>query len=149
MSSKKYLAAKIILILIIILFAVWCNTLHATSSNHVSAVEPDEWISIGEFYTTGYCKCVKCCGKWAGYPTASGEWAVEGVTVGADWETIPAGSVIYIEGLGERIVQDKPSKWIIEKYNGKILDAYYQSHSDALNHGRQKTEIFIKKTGGT
>ena len=103
-----------------------------------------EWVSLGEFYTTGYCKCKKCCGKWAGFPTASGEWAAEGETVGADWDTLPAGTIIYIEGIGERVVHDKPSKWIIEKYDGKIIDVYYKSHSAAYSHGRQKAEVWVK-----
>jgi 3D (Asp-Asp-Asp) domain-containing protein len=111
----------------------------------VTAAGFPEYTYIGKFASSGYCKCQKCCGKWAWYPTASGAIAVEGVTVGADWATIPAGAVIYIEGFGERIVQDKPAKWIIERYNGRILDLYYDCHDTAWAHGVQYVNVWVVK----
>ena len=108
--------------------------------------EPEtEWVSLGEFATSGYCKCERCCGRWAWYPTASGAVAEQGVTVGADWLTLPKGSVIYIEGFGERVVQDKPSRWIIAKYQGRILDVFYERHEDALAHGIQRVQVWLKQ----
>jgi 3D (Asp-Asp-Asp) domain-containing protein len=101
---------------------------------------------IGKFTVTAYCPCEKCCGQWSNILnpiTASGAPAVEGITVGADWSIIPKGTVIEIEGLGERIVQDKPAKWIVDKYDGKILDLYFSSHEEALKFGKQELEVWV------
>lgn len=112
----------------------------------VEESEPDpEPVLLGEFTVTAYCPCSQCCGKWSNPDkplTASGEPAVEGITVGADWRTIPAGTVIEIEGIGERIVQDKPADWIVEKYNGMIIDLYFDSHQEALELGKQQVMVW-------
>ncbi|WP_371079079.1 3D domain-containing protein, partial [Salmonella enterica] len=57
---------------------------------------------------TAYCPCKRCCGKWSGGPTASGKMPKQGVTVACNW--LPFGTRVSIEGLGERIVQDRMSK---------------------------------------
>lgn len=104
---------------------------------------------IGEFTVTAYCPCEKCCGEWAqNRPngivyTASGAEAKEGITVGAAWDVIPKGTKIEIAGLGERIVQDRPSDWVIEKYEGKILEVYFESHQAALEYGKQTVKVWI------
>ncbi|MCL1819587.1 MAG: 3D domain-containing protein [Oscillospiraceae bacterium] len=108
--------------------------------------ESPEPIFLGEFTSTGYCPCEKCCGKWSNPSnplTAIGNLAVEGVTIGADWDTLSPGTMLYIEGIGERVVQDKLAKWIVERYDGKILDLYYESHEDAWNHGRQIVSVWL------
>ena len=95
--------------------------------------------SITELYTiTAYCPCVKCCGKTDGI-TASGEKAVQGVTVATD-NSIPFGTKIYIESLGERIVQDRGVA-----IKGNRIDLYFDSHEEALNFGRQTKLVTIIK----
>jgi 3D (Asp-Asp-Asp) domain-containing protein len=109
-------------------------------------VKRESLTSVGDFTVTAYCPCEVCCGKWSNPEnptTASGELATEGITVGADWNVIPKGAKIYIEGIGERIVQDKPADWIIEHYNGRIIDLYMESHDTALKFGKQKRRIYI------
>jgi 3D (Asp-Asp-Asp) domain-containing protein len=100
---------------------------------------------IGEFTVTAFCPCVKCCGIWSNPDnpvTASGYPALEGVTVGADWATLPVGTVIEIEGIGRRTVQDKPAGWIVEKYDGKVLDLFFSRHEDALKFGKQILRVW-------
>ena len=60
---------------------------------------------LGRFYITGYDICVECCGKTDGI-TASGTQATLGRTVAAGPE-IPFGTVLYIDGIGERVVEDR------------------------------------------
>lgn len=100
--------------------------------------------SLGDFTITAYCGCPTCCGIWSSDTpmTASGEPAQEGITVAADWDTLPAGTEIEIEGLGEYKVQDKPAQWIVEKYDGRIIDVYFENHEDALKFGKQKMEVY-------
>ena len=106
--------------------------------------EQEEDGYIGIFTSTGYCPCSICCGEWsnpANPATSSGERAIQGVTVGADWNVFPPGTKIEIEGLGIRTVQDKPADWIIKRYSGRILDVFYDNHQDALNHGKQSVKV--------
>lgn len=104
-------------------------------------IEPEQ-LYIGEFTITGYCSCEKCCGKWAGSNTASGIKPTAGRTVGADWSVLPVGTDIYIEGLGYRTIEDKPADWIIQRYDGKIIDVYCKDHATALKIGRQTVKVY-------
>ena len=117
--------------------------------------EESEWQTIAEieptpseepewqtFTATAYCSCEKCCGKWAlNRPngivyTASGAIAEEGVTVAADWNILPAGTLIEIDGLGERIVQDRGGA-----ITGNRIDIYFNSHEVALEFGVQEVLV--------
>ena len=108
---------------------------------------------IGQFTVTGYCSCEICCGEWANNRpdgivyTASGAKAKDGVTVGAAWDVLPTGTRIEIDGLGERIVQDKPADWIIERYDGRILDVYFGSHEAAQKYGKHTVDVWIIEDG--
>ena len=91
---------------------------------------------IKEYVITDYCPCVKCCGKSDGI-TASGEKAIEGITVAMD-KSISFGTTIYIDGVGERIVQDRGGA-----IKGNRIDLYFDSHQEALNFGRQTKQVTI------
>lgn len=80
-----------------------------------SAPEP-ELIELGEFKTTAYCTCVKCCGIWsAEHPsrvgtdyvqrTKSGTIPTADRTVSVDPDVIPLGTVLIIDGH-EYIAED-------------------------------------------
>lgn len=113
----------------------------AVQEEQMQEAEPQEtWKSLGEFKTTGYCKCEACCGVWSDEEatTASGEKATEGVTVAADTSVLPFGSIVRINGE-EYEVQDTGSA-----VNGNTIDIYYNEHADALAHGVQYAEVEIK-----
>ena len=93
--------------------------------------------SITESYIiTAYCPCVKCCGKTDGI-TASGEKATQGITVAMN-KSIPFGTKIYIDSVGERIVQDRGGA-----IKGNRIDLYFSDHQSALNFGRQTKQVTI------
>ena len=100
--------------------------------------------SGSECVITAYCPCERCCGKWAlkrpdgVVYTASGEVAQEGVTVAADWDVYPAGTVLYIEGMGEYIVQD-----VGGAVNGNHIDVYFDTHEEAVNFGKQTAFVEV------
>lgn len=96
-----------------------------------------ELVSLGTFTSYAYCPCEKCCGQWSGGPTASGVMPEEGRTVAADWDVLPAGTEIYIDGVGWRTVEDTGSG-----INGNKLDLYMDSHQAALEWGVQEVEVF-------
>ena len=85
---------------------------------------------------TAYCPCVKCCGKTDGI-TASGVKATEGVTVAMN-KSIPFGTKVYIDGVGERIVQDRGSS-----IKGNRIDLFFADHQTALNFGKRTKEVTI------
>lgn len=58
--------------------------------------------------------------------TASGAEAVQGVTIAADWSIYPPGTVLFVEGLGEMVVQDRGGA-----IQGQKIDVYFESHDDA------------------
>lgn len=59
---------------------------------------------LGQFQCYGYDICIQCCGKTDGI-TASGTKATVGRTVASN--DFPFGTVLYIEGLGYRTVEDR------------------------------------------
>lgn len=70
--------------------------------------EPEEptMIYLGEFKITGYDPhCAHCCGKTDGI-TASGTVATVGYTC-AGGSQFEIGTRLYIDGLGERVVEDR------------------------------------------
>lgn len=85
---------------------------------------------VGEFTLTAYCteKYVHICGTGTGI-TASGAPVTPGLTVAADPSVLPLGTVVYIEGVGVRVVQDTGGA-----LQGLHLDvAVSGSHEDALS----------------
>ena len=96
--------------------------------------------STAELYTvTAYCPCTVCCGKWSGGPTASGKMPVAGVTI-AGPRSIPFGTRVWIEGVGERVVQDR----LARKYDSRF-DVYFADHTEALRFGKRTLKVRIIK----
>lgn len=120
-----------------------------------STIEPKtepkfELVSLGEFKVTAYCHCEQCCGSWAkdrpvdadGKPiviTASGEIAVQGVTIAADTSVLPFGTKVIMDGH-EYTVQDRGGA-----IKGNKIDVYFESHQEALEFGVQYKELFIER----
>jgi len=96
--------------------------------------EPTAARTLTKYKITAYCACSKCCGKSDGI-TASGAKVKQGVTVAG---SLPFGTRIRIEGVGERIVQDRGT-------SGLHLDLYFDSHQDALEWGVQYRNVEVLK----
>lgn len=119
-----------------------------SSPVRVEAPEP-ELIELGEFKTTAYCTCVKCCGIWsAEHPsrvgtdyvqrTKSGTIPTADRTVSVDPNVIPLGTVLIIDGH-EYIAEDTGSA-----VKGNVIDIYFDSHERAVEYGVQMKTIYIK-----
>lgn len=81
------------------------------------------------FTVTAYCPCEKCCGEYANGYTATGEKAIQGVTIAADPDVLPMGTEIELDGH-TYTVQDTGGA-----IAGNRLDLYFDSHEDALQWG--------------
>ena len=105
--------------------------------------EPTEPLPFGEFYITGYTPtCEHCCGKSDGI-TASGVEAVVGRTVAmhqVDMHIlgIEYGDRIYIEGIGERVVEDTGCRQ-------GVIDVACASHEDCYKVTRYATVEVLEK----
>jgi 3D (Asp-Asp-Asp) domain-containing protein len=92
---------------------------------------------MNKYTLTAYTNHFQSTGK---YPwdkdygiTTSGERTLEGVTIAADWRVLPKGSLVYIEGLGLRIVQDKGGA-----IKGNRIDVYFEDEDEAMEFGVKK-----------
>lgn len=95
-----------------------------------------------ESYTvTAYCACKKCCGRWSGGPTASGVMPVAGVTC-AGPRSIPFGTRVRIEGVGERVVQDRLAKRFDNRFD-VFFGSDEQAHGKALRFGKRKLKVEV------
>lgn len=91
-----------------------------------------------DFVVTAYCSCSHCSDDW-GTNTASGKKATQGRTIAVDTSKIPLGTEVEING----------HTYIAEDVGGKIkgnrIDVYFNSHSEALDFGKQYLTVKYKK----
>lgn len=92
---------------------------------------------VGEFKIVYYCACEQCCGKTNGV-TASGVKAQDGITIAADTSILPFGTKVYIEGVGERVVQDRGGA-----IKGNVVDVYVFSHDRIPSVGTHISNVWV------
>lgn len=86
-----------------------------------SKIEEVEY--LGYFWVTGYDICIDCCGKTDGI-TANNTIAEVGYTCAAS-EDLPFGTRLYIDGIGERVVEDRGGA-----IEGARIDVLCANHED-------------------
>lgn len=122
-------------------------------SKYLTLAQPEK-VVWNEYIATAYCSCKKCCAAYAeNRPvdddgneivyTASGERAVQGVTIAADWSILPVGTVVEIDGYGEFTVHDKGGA-----IKGNKIDIYFEDHKDALEWGVKTVKLRVIEIGG-
>lgn len=93
---------------------------------------------MGNYKITAYCACTYCCGKSNGI-TASGTKAKQGRTIAADTSVLPFGTQVVIDGH-TYTVEDRGGA-----IDGKKIDVYFDSHSDALKWGVRYIDVYVQK----
>lgn len=93
---------------------------------------------LGEYTLTAYCGCSHCSGGW-GSKTATGTTCKAGRTIAVDPKIIPYGSIIRING------HDYTAEDCGGAIKGNRIDVYFDSHSEAIEFGRQKAKVYLKK----
>lgn len=94
----------------------------------------------GEFRITAYCteKRKHICGTGTGI-TSSGQPVQSGVSVATgDLARFPYGTVLYIEGVGIRVVQDTGGAVGKEQF-----DVAMGTHEEALEFGRCQRKVYV------
>ncbi len=99
---------------------------------------------IGEFEITYYTAGPESTGKTPDHPaygiTRSGTVVEEGRTIATDWDVLPPGTKVYIDGIGERIVEDTGGAIV-----DKCIDVYVERLEDIPSIGRHKADVWIVK----
>lgn len=102
---------------------------------------------VGEFKVTWYTAGVESTGKTPEHPeygiTASGTTVTSGRTIASDWSVLPPGTRVYIEGIGERVVEDSGSG-----VKGNHVDVYIPSLDEAYKRGVSYAKVYILEEEG-
>ena len=111
------------------------------------AEEPEiEKEYLGEFEITYYTAGPESTGKTPDHPaygiTRSGAVVEEGRTIAADWTVLEPGTKVYIDGIGERVVEDTGSAIV-----DKRIDVYVEDVEVARQLGRHKADVYIVEDG--
>ena len=108
-------------------------------TGYTFADENGTYQDLGEFVLTAYCPCPICCGQWSNMEnpsTASGNPAVEGVTIAVDTNVIPFGTRIKI---GDHIYTAQDRGGAIK---GNRIDVYFRTHERACQFGKQTMHVY-------
>ncbi len=98
-----------------------------------------EYEYIGEYTITAYC-CEKYPHICGGGKTASGTDPVPDLTCAVcDLEMFPFGTVLYIEGIGIRVVQDTGG------FDFSKIDVAVKTHEEASHWQNAKHKVWIVK----
>ncbi|MCK4306441.1 MAG: 3D domain-containing protein [Candidatus Eisenbacteria sp.] len=105
--------------------------------------QADACLYRGKFEVTAYTSGPESCGKWADGYTATGMRAVvENQICAADWEVLPVGTWVYVEGAGCYQVQDRGGA-----IRGRKLDLLMGTVAEAREWGRRSVDIWELETG--
>lgn len=88
---------------------------------------PEGMTYLGDYQLTAY--------EWTGSPCANGNYPTEGYTIASN--TLPIGTRVYIEGIGERTVEDTGGM------AGNVIDIYMGDPGTCVQFGRQSGAVYI------
>lgn len=86
---------------------------------------------LGTFQITAY--------EWTGSPCANGRYPTEGYTVACN--SLPLGTRVYIEGVGERVVEDRGASWHASNW----MDLYLGDVASCSAWGVQNRTVYRLK----
>lgn len=84
---------------------------------------------LGNYQITAY--------EWTGYPCANGNYPTEGYTVACN--SLPFGTVVYIEGVGYRTVEDRGADW----HSNQWIDLYLGNVDECFRWGVQYLDVWV------
>jgi len=87
--------------------------------------EEQQLTSLGVYWLTAY--------TWTGNTMANGQYPYVGAVA---CNSIPLGTRIYIDGMGEYVVCDRVGN------SGRIVDIYMDTYDECVQFGSKKAEVF-------
>lgn len=94
-----------------------------------------------QLLTTGYCNSHICINdpRWQDGITATGTVAKRGVCA-ADWDILPVGTELYVEGYGWCRIEDRGGK-----IKGYHIDLFFDTYEEAKAWGKKIIKVVVKK----
>lgn len=132
-----------------IFFSDEVQEIEPTTTETVLEPEEAEPVSLGVYRITAYCACEKCCGEWAKNRPNGIVKGAAGIALTPGYSAaspLPFGTELYIEGYGDVVIQDRTAQWVIDKYEGKIVDIYFDNHDEALEFGCKWLNVYQKES---
>ena len=111
------------------------SNIELESSSYVFTPEYDEYekgIYLGTFILTGYCPCEECWGN----QIPSKATCVSGHTVACS--SIPPGTWIYIDGLGEFQVE-----YTVSGLAPNVIGIFFDYHLEVERFGKQAADVYL------
>lgn len=100
---------------------------------YVEEETTDNWgnnmVYLGVYDITAY--------EWTGYPCANGNYPSTGYTVACN--SLPLGTVLYIDGIGYRTVEDRGATW----HSDNWIDLYLGDVSACYEWGIRSRDVWI------
>ena len=103
---------------------------YVQAENPTADMEP-----LGEWHITAY--------TWTGYPCANGSYPQAGYTIACN--SLPFGTLVYIEGVGIRTVEDRGPA----SMGNAWADIYMDTVDECVSWGSQTRQVFLITDGGT
>lgn len=100
--------------------------------------DTDELRFVNKFKLSYYDCCPQCTDYYYIRKTASGTTPTAHRTIAADTSILPMGTHVYIDGLGEYVVEDTGSA-----INGYVLDVYVNNHSEIPSCGIEYRDVYV------
>lgn len=98
--------------------------------------ETEEIVAEEEEVATGYLgSYVLTAYEWTGNPCANGNYPTCGYTAACN--SLPLGTRIYIEGLGEYVIEDRGGM------DDSVIDIYMGDYDSCIQFGVQYADVYI------
>jgi len=109
------------------LIEVKATEIEEEATEETTEEEQPSMTYLGVYELTAY--------EWTGSPCANGNYPTLNYTIASN--TIPMGSRVYIEGLGDYVVEDRGGM------AGNVIDVYMGDYWTCIQFGRQTANVYI------
>ena len=103
-------------------------------------ISPIPYKNLGTYTISHYCDCPICTKTAKGSKTATGTKPKENRTIACDGKILKMGDIVYIQGYGIRVCEDKGGAVTKNR-----IDVYINNHDKALKMGIKKARVYLLK----
>ena len=104
-------------------------------SDDVLSLDQDPKSDLGNYAFHGH--FVLTAYEWTGAPCANGAFPTVGYTVACN--SLPLGTRVYVDGIGERVVEDRGASWHYSNW----MDIYLGDVSSCNAFGVREADVYI------
>ena len=104
-------------------------------SDDVLSLDQDPKSDLGNYAFPGH--FVLTAYEWTGAPCANGAFPTVGYTVACN--SLPLGTRVYVEGIGERVVEDRGASW----HSSNWMDIYLGDVSACDQFGVREADVYV------